>query len=106
VAAAPAPVPAVHKGVPPSALRYLVPPPISLPVASRRLGEQGSVVLRVVVDARGAPRQVVLLRSSGYARLDDDALAAMKRARFHPCTDNGAPIECESSAQLVYELEN
>ncbi|BAL97724.1 energy transducer TonB [Rubrivivax gelatinosus] len=105
-APAPAPVTPTIRQVPPSALRYLVEPPVAVPLASRRLRESGTVVLRVVVDVRGHPRSVTLRRSSGFPRLDEQALGAMRQARFLPCTDNGQPVECESDAPIVYELEN
>lgn len=89
-----------------SQLRYLVEPPIEVPRASRRLREQGTVLLQVVVDTRGLPRDVQLARSSGFERLDQQALSAMRRARFVPCTSDGQPVECESVAPFVYELEN
>jgi protein TonB len=101
VEAPPAPRP-----VPSSALRYLVAPPLAFPPASRRLGESGTVVLRVVVDVQGLPKRIALQRSSGFARLDEQALAAMRQARFAPCTERGEPIECESNAALAYDLEN
>jgi protein TonB len=104
--APPAPPPAAPKKVPPSALNYRIQPPIAFPAASTRLREEGTVVLRVVVDVKGLPRQITLQRSSGFPRLDEQAVSAMRQARFHPCTDNGTPIECESSAALAYELEN
>ena len=99
------PTPAVHR-VPASSLRYLTLPPVEVPRASRRLRESGTVVLRVVVDVQGLPRSVTVLQSSGYARLDEQAVSAMRRARFAPCTDNGRPVECESDAPIAYELEN
>lgn len=102
---APAPAPAVHR-VPASALRYVTLPPVEVPRASRRLRESGTVVLRVVVDVQGLPRSVAVLQSSGFARLDEQAVFAMRRARFAPCTDNGRPVECESDAPIAYELEN
>lgn len=104
-AAPPAPPPG-PKRVPPRALRYSVQPPIEFPPLSRRLRESGVVVLHVGVTTAGLPRSVLLQRSSGFARLDEQAVDAMRRARFHPCMDNGVPIECESDAALAYELED
>jgi protein TonB len=101
---APPPPPALMK-VPPTALRYVVQPPVEVPLISKRLREQGVVVLRVVVDVRGLPRVVQLARSSGFERLDQQALGAMRQARFQPCLRDGQPIECESEAPFSYELE-
>jgi periplasmic protein TonB len=110
VLADPAPVRvAVAPPAPPvlaaSAIRYRVPPAIEVPMASRRLGESGTVLLRVWVDAQGLPRQVSLHRSSGFARLDEQALAAMRQARFQPVTDGGQAIEWVVIAPLQYEVD-
>lgn len=102
-AAPPAPVP--PKLVPATSVRYLVPPAIEVPLASRRLGESGTVLLRVLVDVKGLPRQVSVHRSSGFARLDEQALAAMRQARFQPQTDNGIAVEWLVIAPLQYEID-
>jgi protein TonB len=101
VAAAPAPPPVLAA----SAIRYRVPPAIEVPMASRRLGEAGTVLLRVLVDAQGLPRQVSVHKSSGFARLDEQALAAMRQARFQPVTDGGNAIEWVVIAPLQYEID-
>lgn len=106
LAPAPPPPPAPPLKVAASQLRYLVEPPIEVPRASRRLREQGTVVVHVLVDVNGLPRQVSLARSSGFERLDQQALGAMRQARFVPCSASGRPVECESDAPFVYELEN
>ncbi len=98
--AAPAP-----KLIPPTAVRYLVPPPIEVPMASRRLGESGTVLLRVLIGADGLPRQVLLHKSSGFARLDEQALQAMRQARFKPYTENGVAVEGVAIAALQYEID-
>ncbi|MDH4391467.1 MAG: energy transducer TonB [Aquabacterium sp.] len=107
-----APAPAPPAAAPPSppvlaasTIRYRVAPAIAVPMASRRLGESGTVLLRVWVDAQGLPRQVSLHRSSGFARLDEQALAAMRQARFQPVTDGGSAIEWVVIAPLQYEID-
>ena len=57
------------------------------------------------VGVDGLPQQVSVQRSSGFARLDDQAMSAMKRARFKPQTDQGVPIEWIVIAPLQYEIE-
>lgn len=100
------PQPPAPQRVAASALRYLVEPAVVVPKLSRRARESGTVLLHVVVDRQGLPRQVSLRQSSGFARLDEQAQTAMRAARFVPCTDNGAPVECEADAPIVYELDN
>lgn len=104
-APAPPPAPPTPKLLPATAVGYLVQPPIEVPMASRRLGEAGTVQLRVLVDVAGLPRQVSLHKSSGFARLDEQALQAMRKARFKPQTENGQPIEWIVIAPLQYEIE-
>lgn len=101
----PPPPPPARKTLPGTAVQYVRLPPVEVPRLSRRAGESGTVWLRVVVDVRGQPVQVGLLRSSGYARLDEQALWAMRQARFKPQTENGQPIELEVTAPIEYTLE-
>lgn len=63
---------------------YLQNPRPDYPSLSRRLGEQGRVVLRVRVEPSGAASQVELQRSSGFSRLDEAALQAVRRWKFVP----------------------
>lgn len=100
VAAPPAP-----KVIPANAVRYLAEPRMTVPVLSRRLGEQGIVYLRIVVDTRGQLKDVSVRKSSGFARLDQQALQDIRSARFAPQTENGQPIEWETTAPLSYELD-
>jgi len=114
VAAPPAPAappatpaaPPAPKAVPASVLRYTVPPPIEVPMASRRLQETGTVWLRVVFDATGRPRQVVVHKSSGFGRLDEQAMQAMRQARITPYLDKGVAVDITVNAPLQYELES
>ena len=99
---APPPPPRV---IPASNIAYLLPPPIELPLASRRMGEEGLVLLRVRVGTDGLPKDVTVHRSSGFTRLDEQALWAMKRARFKPQTDGGVAIEWIVIAPLQYVIE-
>lgn len=61
------------------------------PAISMRLGEAGRVVVRVQVGVDGKALQVLLLKSSGYTRLDDNALATVARWRFKPGLRGGVP---------------
>jgi periplasmic protein TonB len=62
------------------------------PPVSRRLGEQGSAVIQVLVDIDGRASDAELLQSSGYDRLDQAALAGVKADyRFVPGTVDGKP---------------
>ena len=102
-AAPPATPPAVQpKRLAASAVQYRVMPPAEVPRTSRRAGESGTVWLRVLVDTEGVPRSVTLQRSSGFARLDEQALWAMRQARFTPHREDGRPVEVEVIAPIEY----
>jgi len=63
---------------------YLNNPAPLYPPLSRRMGEEGKVVLRVLVNAEGAAIQVNLHTTSGSTRLDDAATKAVQLWRFVP----------------------
>jgi len=102
--APPAPPPA-PKLIPASAVQYLEPPAPEYPRLSKRNGESGSVVVRVFIDTAGQPREVQVGTSSGFARLDDAAVSAVKKARFKPYTENGLPTAGWTHVPINFELE-
>lgn len=53
------------------------------------MGEEGKVLLRVLVSAEGLPTQIEIKQSSGFDRLDKAALASVQRWRFVPGKRNG-----------------
>ena len=63
---------------------YLQNPAPVYPALSRKRGEHGVVLLRVHVLADGSADQIEIVESSGYSRLDDAAVRAVKRWRFVP----------------------
>lgn len=74
-----------------SAVEYVREPSPRYPPQSRRLREQGLVVLRVVIDERGEASSIEIETSSGHARLDDAARDAVLRAAFRPYVEDGEP---------------
>lgn len=94
--AAPA-APAAPQTVSISQLGYLVPPNPIYPARARRAGEQGSVMVRVLVDIAGRPSQVSLQTSSGHPALDESAVSAVRQAQFRPYAERGV-------AQAVWVL--
>lgn len=70
--------------LPSSDADYLHNPPPAYPRMSRRMGEQGTVVLRVFINAEGRAEQADIRSMSGYPRLDEAALDTVKRWRYVP----------------------
>jgi protein TonB len=89
--AAPPATPAAPKTVSMSQVAYVNPPNAIYPSRSRRAGEQGRVMLRVLVDVAGRPSQVSLAHSSGHPALDESALSAVRAASFRPYAEGGVP---------------
>ncbi|WP_418317732.1 energy transducer TonB [Piscinibacter sakaiensis] len=105
VASAPTQPSTEPKQVDAAAVRYLVKPAPRYPLASRRLRETGTVILQVLVDAAGLPRQIVLVKSSGHPLLDEAAIAAMREARFQPYSENGVALTVWAPvAPIIFEL--
>ncbi len=87
-----------------SAVAYASPLDRTYPPAAMRLGEAGTVVLRVLVDAQGRAAEVHLARSSGFSRLDLAATKAMREARFKPHTEAGVPRPFWVNTPVTYDL--
>lgn len=86
-------------------MRYLIEPVTQYPRASRELGESGVVRMRVLVDEQGRPREVEVAKSSGFPRLDQAALQAMRAARFQPHIEDGQPRTVWVLASLNFKLD-
>lgn len=70
--------------LPSSSADYLNNPPPRYPPLSKRLGEQGKVVIRAFIDANGTATQAEVRTSSGYDRLDQAALQTVLKWRYMP----------------------
>ncbi|MEO8332451.1 MAG: TonB family protein [Gallionella sp.] len=71
---------------------YLNNQPPHYPLAARRMGLQGKVVLNVEVLAEGVSGQLNVFQSSGHEVLDRAALASVKTWRFVPARRAGLPF--------------
>jgi protein TonB len=76
------------------------------PPVSRRLGEQGTVVLEVLVDAAGHAVEAKVVQSSGFPRLDAAAVEGVKRDyRFTPGTVDGQPQPMHYTFKFTWKLQ-
>lgn len=75
------------------------------PLAARRQGVQGRVVLRTQVLEDGRCAQVDIVRSSGHAALDESALTTVRRWRFLPATRAGMPVASWVEVPIVFRLD-
>jgi len=70
--------------------------------ASMRAREQGYVVVHVLVDEKGQARTVEVVRSSGYPRLDESAVDAIRKWTFTPAEGSAGP---EARIAITWEFE-
>lgn len=85
---------------------YLRNPAPAYPVSARRGGDQGTVMLKVLVSAEGAPVRVELEQTSGSPALDNAALDAVKGWRFVPARRGAQNVEGWVRVPVVFRLES
>jgi len=101
----PAPAAPAKVELPSSKADYLHNPPPDYPRMSKRLGEQGKVVLKVLIGADGAAQKVELVTSSGFERLDKSALDAAMRWRYVPGKRGGVAEAMWYQIPIQFTLE-
>lgn len=79
--------------------------PPSYPRHSQRMGEEGAVVLRVELDEQGSVSAARVSTSSGFAQLDNAALAAVRTWRCNPPTRNGHPVRTVAMQPFNFILQ-
>jgi TonB family protein len=78
-------------------------PPI-YPTESRKLREEGEVMLRVFVNRLGYPSKVELRQSSGFGRLDEAALNAVRAWCFYPAKTAGEAVDAWVNVPIRFSL--
>ena len=103
---APPPPPAPPRiQLPDSNADYLANRPPAYPPLSKRLGEQGKVVVRVFIDTDGNATQAEIRTSSGYDRLDQTALKTVQAWKYVPGKVNGEAKAMWFNVPLNFVLE-
>jgi protein TonB len=85
---------------------YLSNPPPPYPVAARRRGQEGVVLLSVLVSEAGLPKEIKLARSSGAPVLDEAALEAVKGWKFVPARQGERSVAAWVEVPIRFRLEN
>jgi periplasmic protein TonB len=81
-------------------------PESEYPDQSRRLGEEGEVIISVLVGADGKVTDGKIEKGSGFERLDKAALDYyMRRGKFLPGTKDGQPIPAWKSIKVTFNLK-
>lgn len=76
------------------------------PAISRRMGEEGLVVLSVYILADGTVGDVSVKKSSGFRRLDESALKTVRRWRYAPAKRHGKPVAIRYAQPIRFSLND
>jgi protein TonB len=86
-------------------LAYDVYPAPRYPRLSIRAGDEGRVLLRVLVDEHGYPQEVLIERGSGHRELDRAAREQVLKAwRFHPAQREGRTVAAWALVPIDFTL--
>lgn len=91
--------------LPSSDADYLNNPKPTYPALSRRLGEQGKVVIRTLIGVDGTAQDAAIQQSSGFDRLDQVALATARKWRYVPGKRAGVPDAMWFNVPFNFVLE-
>lgn len=84
---------------------YLKNPAPAYPPLSRRMGEEGKVVLRVSVNAQGSADSVEIRTSSGSQRLDESAQKTVRNWKFIPAKRGDVAVQSWVLVPIIFKLE-
>ena len=84
---------------------YLRNPAPPYPPLSRRMGEEGKVLLRVSVSPQGTADSVETKTSSGSPRLDEAALKTVRNWKFIPARRGDTAIQSWVLVPIIFKLE-
>ncbi|MEW6400176.1 MAG: TonB family protein [Chloroflexota bacterium] len=108
VAEAPKPAPPLPPApTPPRPADYLANPKPPYPSLSRRLGEEGTVRLNILVNPDGSVARLELLKSSGHPRLDRSAMETVRSSwKFEPARQGGRPVTAWVIVPIQFTLRS
>ncbi|MDP3483012.1 MAG: energy transducer TonB [Sulfuricella sp.] len=85
---------------------YLSNPPPAYPLAARRRGIEGTVLIRAEISAGGECQRAELKKTSGHEMLDNAALEAVKKWRFLPAKLGSQAVVAWVEVPITFKLEN
>lgn len=84
---------------------YLKNPAPAYPPLSRRMGEEGKVILRVSVNPQGSADSVEIRTSSGSQRLDESAQKTVRNWKFIPAKRGDIAVQSWVLVPIIFKLE-
>jgi protein TonB len=85
---------------------YLNNPPPAYPLAARRRGQAGTVIVRAEIGSDGGCRQAALKQGSGHPLLDRAAVDAVRKWRFVPAKRGDTAVAAWVEVPITFKLED
>lgn len=76
------------------------------PEVSKRRGETGTATVRFVVGTQGGVDDITLVKSSGFARLDEAAIEALRQSSCRPQLAHGSPVRASYVQAFMFGLDD
>ena len=89
-----------------SGVEYIQAPKPEYPAVAKRMGEEGQVILHVLVNEKGRSERVEIQKTSGSPRLDEAGRQSVQRALFKPYIENGKPMAVYAIVPIKFQLDN
>jgi protein TonB len=74
------------------------------PPLARRLGKEGRVVLRLLIDQNGKLKDIEVMEADGFGFLES-AVAAVRQSTFRPARKNGEAVAAKAILPVRFRLE-
>jgi TonB family protein len=75
------------------------------PADAKRLGQQGVVHVKLLINSQGTPSNALIAKSSGYPLLDDSAVKTVLTWKFLPAKKDGQTIDSYVLVPVHYKLD-
>jgi TonB family protein len=95
------PVKQIGNGVSAPVLTYSIPPEYT--PDARNAKTEGTVLVNLIVNEKGRPENVHVIRGVGNG-LDEKAVEAVKKYKFKPARENGDPVPVELNVEINFKL--
>lgn len=83
---------------------YITRPAPKYPQLSLENGEEGKVEIIITVEPNGSVSSATFARRSGFRRLDNAAMAAVKGAKYQPHVVNGQAVRTQFTVGINFKL--
>ncbi len=89
-----------------SGIEYIQAPQPDYPPIAKRMSEEGTVIVHVLVNEKGRAEHADVKKSSGSPRLDEAGRKAALRALFKPYMEDGKAISVSANIPITFNLNN